>query len=198
MSEALHAATGRPDPEFEERRRALEEMSLPRVCTHDETLEARRRAGAPAFKLRPEPCGRCGEQVRRGRELRARDVPGLLHALVFFILSWTLYLAGPYPPLRAEVAMWTTWLVCFALAYALRTPFRSARNALLILFTISWLNFILRYWSVITLHYLLTHSLHKWADCVFATTPIFFSIAIHALIDRLRARAAERDEAAPY
>jgi hypothetical protein len=122
-------------------------------------------------------------------------VPGLTHAFLFFTLSWALYLFSPFPPLRAEVAMWTTWLVCFVVALKLETPVRSARSALVILFSLSWLLFFGKYWSVVTLGYLATHSLDKFADCVFATTPIFAGAGLRALIRRIKSQArAARDE----
>lgn len=199
MTKPLYSEPDYADPEFVERRRVLDQATLPRVCAHDEALELYRRAqgagGAPNRGLRPPHCRQCGHTLPGDGPLRARDVPGLTHAFLFFTLSWTLYLLNPYPPLRPEVAMWTTWLVCFVVALKLRTPLRSARNALVILFSLSWLLFFGKYWSVITLGYLATHSLDKWADCVFATTPVFAGAGLRLLIRRLKSQAgAARDE----
>jgi hypothetical protein len=196
MTKATYTEPDCADAEFVERLRVVDATTLPQVCTHDESLELYRRApgahGAALRTRRPPPCRRCGHALPNNAPLRARDVPGLTHALVFFTLSWTLYLLNPYPPLRGEVAMWTAWLVCFVVSLKLRTPLRSARSALLILFSLSWLLFFMKYWSVITLSYLATHSLDKWADCVFATTPLFVGAGIRALIERLKARGRER------
>jgi len=192
MTKATYSEPLCADPEFAERRRALDETTLPRVCTHEEGLELYRGAPGAPRRRRPAHCRQCGHSLPGDGALRAREVPGLTHALLFFGLSWGLYLLNPYPPLRAEVAMWTTWLVCFAVSLRLRTPLRSARNALVILFSVSWVHFFARYWSVVTPDYLLMHSLHKWADCVFATTPIFVGAGIRALVARLKARARER------
>jgi len=195
MTNTPYSEPGYADPEFIERRRVLDETTLPRVCTHDEALEMHRGSpgahGRARRTRRPRPCHRCGCALPGGGALRARDVPGLTHALLFFTVGWSLYLLNPYPPLRGEVAMWTTWLVCFAVSLKLRTPLRSARNALVILFSVSWVHFFAQYWSVITFGYLFTHTLHKWADCVFATTPIFAGAGIRALIERLKPQGRE-------
>jgi hypothetical protein len=199
MTKPSYSEPDYADPEYVGRRRILDQTTLPRVCTHDEALGLYRRAhganGAPRRRPHPPRCRQCGHALSGDRPLRARDVPGLTHAFLFVILSWTLYLLNPYPPLRGEVAMWAAWLVCFVVAHKLHTPLRSARNALVILFSLSWLHFVGKYWSAITLGYLATHSLDKWADCVFATTPIFVSVGLRALIRRLRSQPrAARDE----
>jgi hypothetical protein len=199
MTKAHYPEPDYADPEFLERRRVLDEMTLPRLCTHDEALELHRRSrgagGAAARVRRPPHCHQCGHALPGDGPLRARDVPGLTHAFLFFTLAWTLYVFSPFPPLRGEVAMWTTWLVSFAVALRLGTPLRSARNALLILFALSWAEFFGRYWSFVTPGQLAAVSLEKFADCVFATTPIFFAAGMRAFIRRLKSQArAARDE----
>jgi hypothetical protein len=171
------------------------DLILPQPCTHDEALELRRQAGVITRKLEPTQCSLCGQRLPGNSSLRARDFPGLIHAVVFFISAWAVYLVNPGGEARQDIALLVAWLLTFVISYALQTPLRSARNAWAILFAISWLLFYAFNWRYVTASYLVSHTIHKWADCFVAITPIMASCGIRAVLERLKRKAQrEREE----
>lgn len=175
------------------------DLVLPQFCTHDETLELyRRQAGASTRKCIPARCAACGQRLPANSSLRARDFPGLIHAVVFFITAWAVYFVNPGGAAQQDIALLVAWLLTFVISYGLQTPLRSARNAWAILFAISWLLFVAFSWRYVTAGYLISHTIHKWADCFVAVTPIIASCGIRAVVERLKRKAQrEREEEQP-
>lgn len=171
------------------------DLILPQPCTHDAAVELRRRsANLSAQKLKPALCNLCGQQLPDTHSLRVRDFPGLIHAVVFFITAWAVYLLNPEGLAQQDIALLVAWLTTFAISYGLRTPLRSARNAWAILFTISWFVFYALSSKYATTSYLITHTIHKWADCFVAVTPIMASCGIRAFVERLKRKAQRARE----
>jgi hypothetical protein len=167
-----------------------EDLMIPQPCTHDEELVVRCRPTLSRIQRKGyKQCQLCGQHLPDKSALRARDFPGLIHAVVFFGISWIVYLLIPKGEMRPEASMTVAWLACFVISYSLRTPLSSARNAWGILFTLSWLLFYALHGKYVTTSYLLTHTIQKWLECFFAVTPIFASRVIRALIDLLRRQA---------
>src|SRR5829696_5430536 len=85
MTKSTYSEPDYADAEFAERLRVVDETTLPHVCTHDESLELYRRAsgarGAAPRARYPPHCRQCGHALPNNGPLRARDVPGLTHAL---------------------------------------------------------------------------------------------------------------------
>jgi hypothetical protein len=172
----------------------LEQMDLPQPCIHVDVLESHRRSiyrvGA---KHGPHlSCPDCGHEVKENSTLKARDVPAIVHAAVFYSTFFLIYSLIPLGKIYSDFAMWGAWLVTFAVNYRMKTPLSAARNAILIIFMVDTVMVYAHFWQglmMLTYDQVILHAVNSFMASMIAVTPIFVSRGIHFLIQRLKDKA---------
>lgn len=172
----------------------LEQMDLPQPCIHEDILESHRRSleSVGINFRRHSGCPGCGREVKNNSALKARDVPAVVHAAVFYSTFFLIYKLVPLGKIYSDFAMWGAWLTVFAVNYKMRTPLSAARNAILIMFAVDTIMVYAHFWEgliMLTYDQVILHAVNSFMASMIAVTPIFVSRGIHFLVDRLKDKA---------
>jgi hypothetical protein len=173
----------------------LEQLDLPQPCIHEDFLENQRRSiyGIATTSGRPHLCcPDCGREVKDNSALKARDVPAIVHAAVFYSTFFLIYKLIPLGKIYSDFAMWGAWLVTFAVNYRMRTPLSAARNAILILWLVDTVMIYAHFWqgmALLTYDQVILHAVNSLMAAMIAVTPMFVSRGIRFLLQRLKDKA---------